>query len=223
MSQPVNMQKSAQSTSSYPPTSSLYQQDPYPSPSPKTEYTSHGTSPLARANSRSGKPPSHPCSSQTLPHPKKGTSSSSTPKASPPTPVTDSIFPAKEVKSPPKARNAAKTSHSITERRYRHKLSSTIVQLEQLLSSTRNLKDRAQDPEAQDEEYPGTPVKARKADVLNEAMRYIKQAEHDAEARDKEIAFLKLRLAALERMVNCGDCVLLQQFADQHMNFPTNS
>ena len=217
------MQKSAQSTTpSYPPTSSLYQQDPYPSPSPKTEYTAHGTSPLAPANSRSCKPRNHSHSSQTLPHPKKGASDFSTPKAFPSTPVEDSKLAAEEVKPPPKARNPAKVSHSITERRYRHKLSSTIVQLEQLLSSTRILKDRAQDPEAHDEEYPETPVKARKADVLNEAMRYIKQAEHDGEARDKEIDSLKRRLAALERIVNSADCVLLQQFADQQMHFPTN-
>ena len=89
------------------------------------------------------------------------------------------------------------------------------MQLDQTLSSTRSFKGQAQNPEAEDELCLESPVKARKADVLNEAMRYVKQAEHDGEARDKEIDFLRLRLAALEKLVNCRDCVLLKQFTDR--------
>ena len=61
-------------------------------------------------------------------------------------------------------------------------------------------------------------MKARKADILNEAMRYVKQAEHDSEAKNKKIDFLRLRLAALEKLVNYGDCALLKQFAGQQVN-----
>ena len=81
-----------------------------------------------------------------------------------------------------------------------------------------SLKTESQD-EQQDVET--TPVKARKADVLMEAMRYITQAERDTEAKNKEIDFLRLRLAALEKLVNCGDCALLKPFAGQQMNFLT--
>lgn len=75
-------------------------------------------------------------------------------------------------------------------------------------------------PDEQDAEP--TPVKARKADVLIEAMRYITQAERDSEAKNKEIDFLRLRLAALEKLVNCGDCALLKRFAGQQMNYLTD-
>ena len=91
------------------------------------------------------------------------------------------------------------------------------------MSSARVLKIQAQKSESQDgKQDVETPVKARKADILNEAMRYVTQAEHDSEAKNKEIDFLRLRLAALEKLVNCGDCALLKQFAGQQVNFLTD-
>ena len=79
--------------------------------------------------------------------------------------------------------------------------------LDQTLASTRhsNLDDEAGEKAA--------PGKSRKADVLKEAMCYVKQAKLESEARIKEIDFLRLRVAALEKLVGCGDCSLLKQFA----------
>lgn len=92
------------------------------------------------------------------------------------------------------------------------------------MSSARILKAQSQKTETQDEQQDvePTPVKARKADILNEAMRYIKQAERDSEAKNKEIDFLRLRFAALEKLVNCADCALLKRFSGQQMNFLTD-
>lgn len=220
VSQPANMQMSADSSvPSYTSTLSTYQQDNHLLPSPKTEYTCHRRSPLARANSGNGKILSRPGSSEGSFRPNRRMSTSGMPEASPPIHTTNGLPVEKVegVKSPPNAKSPSKISHSITERRYRENLNSKIVQLDRTLSSTRSLKGQAQNPEAEDGHYLESPVKARKADVLNEAMRYIKQAEHDSEARDKEIDFLRLRLAALEKLVNCGDCVLLKKFADRQV------
>ena len=141
-------------------------------------------------------------------------SASGAPETSPSTPFTDRELPVEEVgKLEPKAKAPAKIAHSITERRYRENLNAKIVQLDQTLSLTRDPKDRAQRSEAKNKEHVETTVKPRKADVLNEAMRYVKQAEHDSEARAKEIEFLRLRVAALEKLVNCGDRALLKQYA----------
>lgn len=149
-------------------------------------------------------------------------SASGTPEASPSLLITDPALPVDEVKTPPKAKTSAKVSHSITERRYRENLNSKIVQLDQTLSLTRNANDQGQNSEGQDEQCVETQVKARKADVLNEAMRYVKQAEQDGKARTKEIQFLRLRVAALEKLVNCGDCALLKQFAGQPLTSPSD-
>ena len=144
------------------------------------------------------------------------------PDDSPSSPTVDSGCPIEAVMTEPKAKGPSKISHSTTERRYRENINSKLLQLDQTLSSARILKIQSQKSEAQDEQDVETPVKARKADILNEAMRYIKQAEHDSEAKNKEIDFLKLRLAALEKLVSCGDCALLKQFAGQQVNFLTD-
>lgn len=211
---------------SYPPTLSTYQPDPYPSPSPKREEASHRRSPLARANSGSDKSLSRSSSSQSPFHPKRRMSAFGTPEASHSTPFAEPDLLIEEVSiKEPKAKHSAKISHSITERRYRGNLNSKFLQLDQTLSSTRGTKDQAQKSEGQDEQLVETPVKARKsrkADVLNEAIRYVKQADRESEARIKEIELLRLRVAALEKLVNCGDCVLLKQFAGQQINRQTD-
>ena len=115
-----------------------------------------------------------------------------------------------------KPKPSAKASHSLIERKYRENLNSKIIQLDQTLASTRQSK---LDTDASDKSAPG---KTRKADVLNEAMRYVKQAELESLARIKEIDFLRLRVAALEKLVGCGDCSLLKQFANQKIDRSTD-
>lgn len=224
ISHPTDTQKTAKNqTSSYPPDFTSYQQDTRPSPVPKTEHVTHPRPRLERASSGSGKSLSRSASSQNPCHSKRRMSASGTPEISPSTPVTDPELPVDEASMvEPKAKTAAKNSYSITERRYRESFNAKIVLLDQTLSLTRNPKERAQRSEGQDKGYVETPVKPRKADVLNEAMRYVKQAEHDSEARSKEIGFLRLRVAALEKLVNCGDCALLKKYAVQQIKSPTD-
>lgn len=113
----------------------------------------------------------------------------------------------------PEARPLAKTSHSIVERRYRENLNTKITQLDETLSGIRH-----PDGQPGDSKIDEHPNKTSKAEVLTEAMRYVKQAELESEARIKEIEFLRLRVAALEKLVNCGDCNLLKQFSDGQGN-----
>jgi len=106
----------------------------------------------------------------------------------------------------PEARTLAKTSHSVIERRYRENLNTKIAQLDHTLSDIRHADDPPGDPTVDD--YPN---KTKKADVLNEAIRYVKQAELESQTRIKEIDFLRLRVAALEKLVICPDCALLRK------------
>ena len=110
----------------------------------------------------------------------------------------------------------AKASHSVIERRYRENLNTKITQLDQALSLIRQSHKQAEDLEA-DEKSIELPGKFRKADVLKEATRHIKQVELESKARIKEIEFLRLRVIALEKLVNCGDCTLLKQFSSHQI------
>lgn len=57
-------------------------------------------------------------------------------------------------------------------------------------------------------------TKTRKAEVLLNAINYVRQAEQDKKNLKSEIAFLKLRMAALEKLVKCEDCSLLNQMRE---------
>lgn len=106
-----------------------------------------------------------------------------------------------------KPAQSSKIGHSVIERRYRENLNTKITQLDQALISTCHHKCLSSD---------GKPVegtsKTRKADVLTDAIKYVKQTELESKARMQEISFLRLRVAALEKLVNCGDCAALKQF-----------
>ncbi len=120
-----------------------------------------------------------------------------------------------------KARMATKASHSVIERRYRENLNTRITQLDETLYSTRH--PNPQGPTLEVNEVSAkAPGKSRKADVLNEAMRYVQHAELESKARMKEIEFLRQRVAALEKLVNCGDCALLKQFSGHQIHRPTD-
>ena len=117
----------------------------------------------------------------------------------------------------PEARPLAKSSHSIIERKYRENINTKITQLDQTLFDIRHPSGQPGEPKT--DEHPN---KTSKAEVLNGAMRYVKQAELESEARIKEIDFLRLRVAALEKLVNCADCALLKQMSDQQISNATN-
>ena len=111
------------------------------------------------------------------------------------------------------AKALAKSSHSIIERKYRDNINTKITQLDQTLSDIRHPDQQSSKSDTNEH-----PHKTSKAEVLNGAMRYIKQAELDREARVNEIDFLRLRVAGLEKLVNCVDCALLKQMADQQIS-----
>ena len=132
-------------------------------------------------------------------------------------PSTKNNFPNPELEETGKKVNvklSSKTSHSVVERRYRENLSNRIAELNQTLSETRHnsSKDGA-NLDAAHRKSTAFQGKARKAEVLLEAMRYVKQAELESLARIKEIEFLRSQVTALEKLVQCGDCTLLKQFA----------
>ena len=175
---------------------------------------------VTRANSRSDKPrgrlqPSSSSESQSL---SKRRHSSMSRQSKPV--ITQNTGPEaepQEANREPEARPLAKSSHSIVERRYRESLNTKITQLDQTLSSIRRPSGQTGGPKSDEHPY-----KTRKAEVLTEAMRYVLQAELESEARIKEIDFLRLRVAALEKLVNCGDCALLKQSSDQQIIDATN-
>lgn len=107
-----------------------------------------------------------------------------------------------------------KGSHSVVERRYRENLNTRMTQLDQILTAIHDRSRNAGDLDI-GPRYTETSGKTRKADVLNDAIRYVKQAEVEAATKTKEIDFLRLRIAALEKLVHCSDCALLKQLAGQ--------
>lgn len=110
----------------------------------------------------------------------------------------------------PEARPLAKSSHSIIERKYRENINTKITQLDQTLFDIRC--PAGESGKSKNSELPN---KVSKAEVLNAAMRYVKQAELESEARIKEIDFLRLRVAALEKLANCAKCALLKPISGQ--------
>lgn len=127
-----------------------------------------------------------------------------------------SYLPEKTV-APPKTKPSVKASHSVVERKYRENLNSRITELDALLVHTRQSKTASDKP---DKIVAG---KTRKADVLNEAMRYVRQAELSGKQKDDEIAFLKLRVVALENLVGRSEASLMKAHSGQlksgHMRY----
>ena len=54
-------------------------------------------------------------------------------------------------------------------------------------------------------------TRVRKSDVLIHAFDYVKRSEKEKKSMREENAFLKRRLVALEKLVKCENCSLLEQ------------
>lgn len=115
-----------------------------------------------------------------------------------------------------KSRPLPKSAHSVVERRYRENLNTKINQLDQVLSM---VGQRSLD---RDEISVEPTAKVRKADVLTEAIRYVKQTALESKARTQEISFLRLRVVALEKLVECSDCSALKQYTSLQVAAPLN-
>ena len=121
-----------------------------------------------------------------------------------------------------------KASHCQVERKYRENLNTKFETLRRAIPSMQSPGDNPS-MEGPDLEDLGGSSKPRKADVLSNATDYVKQMEEKNRAMVDEIDFLRLRVQAIEKLIKCEDCWLLNGVSglpsDPHgggSSFPTH-
>ncbi|MCJ1398032.1 hypothetical protein MMC11_001229 [Xylographa trunciseda] len=102
----------------------------------------------------------------------------------------------------------AKASHCQVERKYRENLNTKFETLRRAIPSMQSPGDNSL-AEGPDLEDLGGSSKPRKADVLSNATDYLKQMEEKNRAMGNEIDFLRSRVQAIEKLIKCEDCWLL--------------
>ncbi|MCJ1390247.1 hypothetical protein MMC18_003105 [Xylographa bjoerkii] len=102
----------------------------------------------------------------------------------------------------------AKASHCQVERKYRENLNTKFETLRRAIPSMQSPGDHPS-TEGPDLEDLGGSSKPRKADVLSNATDYVKQMEEKNRAMSNEIDFLRSRVQAIEKLIKCEDCWLL--------------
>ena len=213
--------KNRKSTYQSPPSPSQHQHINYPSVSPATiprrsSFDALSDQQGGKSNGRST--PSSSCETQAPPKRRRSYSGvperESSPKENDPDLKVDAVV--KEPLAKSTSKPLVKGSHSLVERRYRENLNTRMTQLDQILTAIHDRSRKAGDLDIgpRHTEMSGKP---RKADVLIDAIRYVKQAEVEGATKTKEIDFLRLRIAALEKLVHCSDCALLRQLAGQQI------
>ena len=127
----------------------------------------------------------------------------------------------KEAKA--KTTTSNRTAHSVIEHNYRQNLNGKMDQLRQILSTADASK--CVDDESEDASYSitdnqkplskttttTTPPKTRKSDVLIHAYSYVQRSEQEKKIMLAENAWLKRRLVAGYKLVNCEVCSFLKQ------------
>ncbi|MCJ1435326.1 hypothetical protein MMC27_004698 [Xylographa pallens] len=101
-----------------------------------------------------------------------------------------------------------KASHCQVERKYRENLNTKFETLRRAIPSMQSPGDNPSS-EGPDLEDLGGSSKPRKADVLSNATDYVKQMEEKNRAMVNEIEFLRSRVQAIEKLIKCEDCWLL--------------
>ena len=122
--------------------------------------------------------------------------------------------------SPPgtQGRRGSKTAHSIVERKYRESLNSKLAQLQQILVTT---DDFSQENSQLFDEVPSPSIaKLRKGDILVSTIEYIQHAEIDKRHMSDEINLLRSRITAMERVNECGDCSVVNQWRALPLQVP---
>lgn len=133
--------------------------------------------------------------------------------------------------SPPKSTNdrattvhptrQAKTSHCQVERKYRENLNTKFEILRRTIPCMQPQLTTKQLCEGGDvEDLDSTVVKPRKADILSSATDYVKQLEDRNGKMGGEIEFLRSRVKAIEKLINCEDCYLLNGIRDMRVEPP---
>jgi len=119
--------------------------------------------------------------------------------------------PAEEGK--PKSRR--RLPHNQVERKYRESLN---TQLESLRRVVPALQQNPRVCDGADIEDLPAPSKPSKAVILASATAYIKQVEKENKTMQEENAMLRARIKALQALVKCDDCSLMQYVMDLKIN-----
>jgi hypothetical protein len=114
-----------------------------------------------------------------------------------------------------KPKNRRRLPHNQVERKYRESLN---TQLESLRRVVPSLQQNARACDGADIEDLPTPSKPSKAVILASATAHIKQQEKDKKALADENALLRARVKALQALVKCDDCSLMQYVMDMKIN-----
>lgn len=110
-----------------------------------------------------------------------------------------------------KPKSRRRLPHNQVERKYRESLN---TQLESLRRVVPSLQQNQRGCDGADIEDLPTPSKPSKAVILASATAYIKQMEKDKKAVAEENQLLKARIKALQALVKCEDCSLMQYVMD---------
>jgi hypothetical protein len=110
-----------------------------------------------------------------------------------------------------KPKSRRRLPHNQVERKYRESLNTQLDSLKRVVPSLQQ-NNRACDG-ADIEDLP-TPSKPSKAVILASATAYIKQMEKDKKRVEEENQLLRTRVKALQALVKCDDCSLMQYVMD---------
>ncbi|EAT81076.1 hypothetical protein HBH56_135060 [Parastagonospora nodorum] len=114
-----------------------------------------------------------------------------------------------------KPKNRRRLPHNQVERKYRESLNTQLESLRRVVPSLQQ--NQAACDGADIEDLP-TPSKPSKAVILASATAYIKQQDKDKKTLTDENHLLKARIKALQALVKCDDCSLMQYVMDLKIN-----
>ncbi|KAL5120442.1 hypothetical protein ACEQ8H_001732 [Pleosporales sp. CAS-2024a] len=114
-----------------------------------------------------------------------------------------------------KPKNRRRLPHNQVERKYRESLNTQLESLRRVVPSLQQ--NQAACDSADIEDLPA-PSKPSKAVILASATAYIKQQEKDKKSLADENHLLKSRIKALQALVKCDDCSLMQYVMDLKIN-----
>lgn len=158
-------------------------------------------------------------------HDETGRQFATTPKTQPKkeSPEDSSMSPPMPAGDDPKPKGRRRLPHNQVERKYRESLN---TQLESLRRVVPSLQQNRNCDDADIEDLP-VASKPSKAVVLASATAHIKQMEKDKKQLQDENQLLRNRVKALQALVKCEDCSLMQYVMDmkitqpQHINCPS--
>ncbi|PSN67223.1 hypothetical protein BS50DRAFT_386066 [Corynespora cassiicola Philippines] len=116
-----------------------------------------------------------------------------------------------------KPKSRRRLPHNQVERKYRESLNTQLDSLRRVVPS---LQQNQQACNSADIEDLPTPSKPSKAVILASATAYIKQMEKDKKSLADENQLLRTRIKALQALVKCEDCNLMQYVMNLKINQP---